>query len=299
MPSLIAIATCAEHPCGYDEESLEEALDRLGQPYEWAVWNDPTVDWSRFGVVALRSTWDYTEQLDAFLDWIVRVDAVATVVNPAPVVRWNAHKRYLLDLEARGIRIVPTELVAGRESVDVRAVVDRRGWPGGIVVKPSVSAGAKDLSHWHGDADGLAGAQAALDVLLGDGQDVLVQPLLDSIISEGEVSIMFIGAEPTHAVCKVPAAGDIRSQPHLGGAVTPVAPTDEHLAIGRAAIAAAAACCSVRVEDLVVARVDVVGSDGHLQLMELEMIEPYLFAPFAPAAGEKLAAALSTIARRP
>jgi glutathione synthase/RimK-type ligase-like ATP-grasp enzyme len=298
MPEPIALVTCADFPTGYDEEALERGLERAGQPYEWAVWDDASVDWSRFGLVVVRSTWDYTERLDAFLGWVAEVDAVAAMVSPARVVAWNAHKRYLLELESRGVAIVPTELVGAADPVDVAGVVDRRAWSDGVVVKPAVSAGARGLSHWPTDGAGLLAAQGAVDVLRRDRHDVLLQPLLGSIAAAGEISVMFIGGEPTHAVRKVPADGDIRSQPHLGGQVTAVTPTDEHLALGRAAIAAAAEVCSIATSELVVARVDCVEVAGEPRLMELELIEPYLFLPFASEAGERLAAELVAAATR-
>jgi glutathione synthase/RimK-type ligase-like ATP-grasp enzyme len=290
MREPIALVTCTDFPVGYEEESLERALEQLGQPYEWVVWDDPSIDWSRYGVVVVRSTWGYTEKVGAFREWLSHVDAMTTVVNPAAAIAWNAHKGYLLELAARGIAVVPTELVRSADDVVLPELARARRWSGGLVVKPAVSAGAAGLSVWPTTTD--PGAQAALTALTEAGHDVLVQPLLEEIRTGGETSVVFLAGEPTHAVRKVPAEGDIRSQPHLGAAVHAVTPTDAQIALGRQAMGAAAEASGVTVDDLVIARVDCIDIDGAPQLMEIELIEPYLFLPFAPAAGERLAAAL-------
>jgi glutathione synthase/RimK-type ligase-like ATP-grasp enzyme len=294
MGEPIALVTCADFPTGHDEESVERALEQLGQSFEWVVWDVASVDWSRFRVAVVRSTWDYTPKADAFREWLARVDDATTVVNPAAAIGWNAHKGYLLDLASRGIAVVPTELVRPGDDVELAEIVATRRWSEGLVLKPAVSAGAVGLTVWRASDD--LGALAALRALQDAGQDALVQPLLDEITTSGETSVIFLAGEPTHAVRKVPADGDIRSQPHLGASVQAVAPTDAQIALGRQAMAAAADASGVAVGDLLVARVDCIDLDGTPHLMEIELIEPYLFLPFAPAAGERLAAALCRVA---
>src|SRR5205823_14548407 len=71
-----------------------------------AVWDDPAVDWSAFALVVLRSPWDYTERRDAFVAWVESLGE--RVLNPPDVVRWNTDKRYLADLDAAGLPVVPT-----------------------------------------------------------------------------------------------------------------------------------------------------------------------------------------------
>src|SRR5438270_279769 len=97
----VALVTCAEHPDGWpDDHVLVDALRERGLRSEWACWDDPEARWGAAGIVVLRSTWDYPWRLDAFLDWLDYVGSIASLWNPPGLVRWNAHKRYLLDLEA-------------------------------------------------------------------------------------------------------------------------------------------------------------------------------------------------------
>ena len=44
---------------------VTSALETIGQPFEWVVWDDADVDWSRFDAVVVRTVWDYTIKIDA------------------------------------------------------------------------------------------------------------------------------------------------------------------------------------------------------------------------------------------
>ena len=96
----------------------------------------------------LRSTWNYTEHLDEFLAWATRVSQVTRLVNPVEIIEWNTDKRYLADLAARGIPVVPTVFVAPGEEVPPDAVA------GHVVVKPSVGAGSRGAKLFHDDVEG-------------------------------------------------------------------------------------------------------------------------------------------------
>ena len=57
----------------------------------------------------VRSTWDYFDRLDEFLDWVDRVDSRSRESSIRPnVIRWNSHKGYLAELgERRQCRCCP------------------------------------------------------------------------------------------------------------------------------------------------------------------------------------------------
>ena len=253
-----------------DRPVLEAALRRAGVDVDWVAWDDPAVDWSGYRAAWIRGTWDYTDRHLEFLDWADRVDAVGELWNPAPVVRWNSHKSYLLDFAARGISVVPSELVPSDSPRSIEAVLAERGWSE-AVVKPAVSAGAKGtvrLTLGSPDND------AAFAEARKHG-DVLVQPFVAEVAA-GETSIMVIDGHPSHAMRKIPAAGDFRVQFHLGGTEVAHEATTAELALAARALEAAGT-------DLLYARVDMVTPVGAApQLMELELIEPYLFLAVAP-----------------
>jgi hypothetical protein len=286
----IALATCAEVPVEADEAPLDEALAQAGVPFEWVVWDDPGVDWARFAGVLVRTTWDYTDKIDAFRAWAVEVDRVTALWNPAPVLVWNSHKRYLAELAARGVDVVPTVLVPAGAAVDV---ADLPAGPDGLVVKPAESVGAIGLTRWPAGASGAAGATGAVAALHDEGQDVLVQPLLRSIAEAGETSLIVVDGEVSHAVRKVPAPGDIRSQPEWGSDVTAVAPSVAEVALGRRALEVAADLVGIDPATIAYARVDSVTHGGVPVLMELELIEPDLYLAYDDRAAARVVAAVA------
>lgn len=255
-----------------DRSYLDAAVARLGIDAVWVSWRDPAVAWERFDAALIHSTWDYQEARDDFVEWAVRVGAVTRLCNPAPIVRWSSHKGYLLDLAAHGVPVVDTELVPRDAPVSLAAIAARRGWST-VVVKPAIGAGATGAGRWDsGDAD----ASAAFRSLLATG-DVLVQPYLAEIEDAGETSLLWLAGEVTHAVRKVPAAGDFRVQEHHGGRERVVEPTPAELELVREAVDAAN-----DVAPITYARIDCLTVDGAPRLMELEVLEPALFLSFAP-----------------
>jgi len=241
-------------------------------PGEWVAWRDPAVEWAAFDAVLIRSTWDYHEHVDEFVAWAGHVDTVSELYNPATVVRWNAHKGYLLDLEANKVQVVPTSVVERTRPETLSNVADRQGWRD-VVLKPSVSAGAKGTGRYRVDDPS---AERALRAIL-ETSDALVQPYLSEIETGGETSMVVIDGSLTHAVSKVPGAGDFRVQPHHGGAERVTEPTPAEVDLAEQVLDAVSTFGSV-----LYARIDCVTVEGRATLMELEVIEPALYLAVAP-----------------
>lgn len=107
---------------------------------------------------------------------------------------------------------------------------------------------------------------------------MMVQPFMPKIQEEGEYSFIFIYGSFSHALLKQAKAGDYRIQSTYGGVETAITPSDDDLAD-------AAAILDILREIPLYARVDMLrGDDGRLLLMELELIEPYLY----PLEGKRL-----------
>ena len=276
----IALATCAAMPgLAGDDRHLLAVLERRGVPAAPVVWEDPLADWGGSDVTVIRSCWDYAWRLAPFLAWLDTAAAASRVLNPPEIVRWNAHKRYLLDLTAADVPAVPTVVLERGTRTRLRDVLVERDWPDAVVKAAVGNSGryARRVS------PGSAGAlQAWLDRLLAR-EDVLVQPLVRSVADAGELSLVFIDGEFTHAVRKRSAGADFRVHDDYGGSVAPEDPHPAALEAAERALAAAGG-------DLMYARVDLVeGAAGDLEVMELELIEPELFLRFAPHAVERLA----------
>jgi glutathione synthase/RimK-type ligase-like ATP-grasp enzyme len=244
------------------------------------VWDQPC-DWSRFALVVSRTPWDYFHRLDEFLEWARGVAAVTPLLNPLPTIAWNAHKSYLLDLERAGVPIVPTVLVGRSAGADERVAALSR-FPR-AVIKPAVSGGAQGALRVDMALDADAAAMHLRTVLAE--KDALIQPFMAGVQDDGEASLIFFDGQFSHAVRKVPAAGDFRVHQHYGGSVVSHDPCAEQLAVARAALAVAP-------EPTAYARIDMVpGSSGPV-VMEAELIEPELFLGSDPRAPGRYAQCL-------
>jgi len=226
-----------------------------------AVWDDAAVDWDAFDLVVIRSTWDYTGRRDEFIAWAERLGE--RLVNPPEVVRWNTDKRYLAELEAAGLPIVPTRFVApGEEPGEL---------PAHCVVKPAISAGSQDTARHEDRAE----AEAHVRRLTEAGRVAMVQPYLDEVDEAGETALLYCEGEFSHAIRKGPLL--------LGGAATVeglFAPENitvrQPRAVEREVADAVVAETARRFGGpLLYARVDLIGSDP--VVLELELTEPSLF----------------------
>jgi glutathione synthase/RimK-type ligase-like ATP-grasp enzyme len=264
-PTEIALVTTSELPKpDRDSGLLVEALRQLGVSAAIVPWDQPA-DWSAFRLAVLRSPWDYPRRFQEFSAWAAEAAKATRLLNPLEVVRWNAHKQYLLDLPPRGVPIVPT-MLQRRVSGGPRELVGTE-IPGDIVVvKPAIGSGARDAVKGHREGDAVA---AQIELLLTKG-DVLIQPFVPEIATAGEVSLIYFEGDFSHALRKLPAAGDYRVQDQHGGTIHPHTPTPGEREVAAAALAAAPA-------PVTYARVDLVPYQGYPAIMELELIEPELF----------------------
>jgi glutathione synthase/RimK-type ligase-like ATP-grasp enzyme len=280
----IGLATCAKVPdLTADDRLLLDELLRRGVDARAVVWDDPAVDWATFDSVMIRSCWDYTLRPEPFLAWMDSLEKAGVPLwNPAGLVRWNHHKSYLQDLEQSGIPIVPTVFLERGARVSIAALLEERGWTE-AVVKPAVSASANRTSRV--SLAGAVQAQEDFDALLADG-DVLVQRFLPEIASLGEWSLIFIAGAFSHALLKRPAAGDFRVQVELGGSAVRQEPPP-----GLFEQAQTVARCIP--EPWLFARLDGVDLAGVFTIMEVELIEPFLFLADEPLAPMRLAEALT------
>ena len=201
MTPSVALATTPDLPeMDQDEPLVAAALEARGARVAELSWRDLEVDWGGFDAVVIRSTWDYTADLDGFLAWTRRVEAAGAVLcNDAATVAWNAHKRYLADLEGRGVPIVPTQWVDHGEEVDLATVASEGRWSG-VVAKPAVGAGAEGLIVVPPGGDPATAQQEF--ALLTETGDTMVQPFLDSVCRTGELSVVVIDGRVSHAVRK-------------------------------------------------------------------------------------------------
>jgi hypothetical protein len=248
------------------------ALREAGLAVELVRWDDPGVDWAGFDLAVVRSCWDYAWRLEEFLCW---AQTVPRLRNPVEVLRWNTDKVYLRDLERAGLAVVPTVW----DPAGAGELPDAPEW----VVKPSVSAGSRDTARW----DTPAAVLEHVEQLTGTGRTAMVQPYLSSVDALGETAMLFIGGGFSHAVRKGPllAAGEgVRQDRNSRGDLRPAEPTTAQRELAHAVFDAVPGLVGVERSPLY-ARIDLVqDADGRPVVLELELTEPSLFLPEAPAA---------------
>jgi glutathione synthase/RimK-type ligase-like ATP-grasp enzyme len=234
-----------------------------------AVWDDPAVDWTAFDLVVVRSTWDYPDRRDDFLAW---AESLSYVLNPPEVLRWNTDKRYLESIPD-AVPSVFLEPGAAFQAPDVP-----------FVVKPSVGAGSIGAARY---AAGDGRAVKHVEHLHAAGKTVMVQPYVEAVDRGGEIALIYIAGEYSHAVRKdalLAPGADPGSGLYLEETIDAAEPTRGELEVGARALAA------VPFEHLLYARVDLLPGAA---VLEVELTEPSLFIGYAKGAADRFAAAIA------
>lgn len=265
-----------------DDEHAIAPLAALGWEVSTVSWRQTAIPWDRFDAVIIRSTWDYPNDVPAFLDILGRINRQTRLANPLDLVHWNLAKTYLLDLEAKGVGIVPTLWMDDLNDRAAAEFADRLGTDQ-LVVKPVVGANGQDAFRFSRREDP---ARWAGIVDRFPGRPCMVQPFMPRVKTEGEFSLFFFSGEFSHATLRTPAANEFRSQEERGAEVHAVAPERRLLARGQQAMAALATLP-------LYARIDFVrNAAGDFDVMELELIEPSLYLRMDPGAPARFARAI-------
>jgi glutathione synthase/RimK-type ligase-like ATP-grasp enzyme len=261
------LVTCEKVPTlDPDDWLLARELQRRGLTVSIEAWSNRRAQWGASRLCVLRSTWDYHERCDEFIAWVGHAGSVTVLKNDPEVLRWNAHKSYLLELERRGVPVVPTAWVSRGRPCDLAELASARGWRD-VVLKPARGAASHEVTLVHRGAASFAVGQERLGHL-AQTQDVLVQPYLRSVVTYGERALIFFEGRYSHAVVKKPfdtvlVVGDAPSS--LAQA------TPAELAV------AAKALATVPGHPLY-ARIDLLRDDeNRVCVNEVELIEPGLY----------------------
>jgi len=276
----------------HDTPILLEALAAVGLEAAAVVWHSPSVDWSTFDLLVIRSPWDYSSRHHEFLEWLTMVSTLVPVQNDPKIISWNLDKRYLEDLRAVGVPTVPTHYCGASERLVDALRAYGSQW---VVVKPTVSAGSRDTGLFRADdPNALAlGAQ-----ILRTGREVMVQPEVESLSAGREIAVFLFGGEYSHAISK--GALLERGGGFKGGKYTEiprlVQPSEAQLRLAEQVMSSLPAAVGA-VDDSapVVARLDIVVDDrlGPV-LLEAELFEPALFVSEDAFAADRFAQVVLT-----
>ncbi|MCZ8133095.1 MAG: hypothetical protein O9284_17650 [Steroidobacteraceae bacterium] len=278
MPKIALATTAFARPLDEDFAPLAEALRGLGAQVEDPGWDDAGVDWSSYSLVLMRATWNYHDDLTAFLAWADHVARSSRLCNPPALVRWNTHKRYLLELERAGVPVIPTTVTEPDAAWTPPAAAE-------YVVKPAVGAGSRGARRCR--AVELAAARTHARELQAAGKALVTQPYLESVDSNGETALIWFDGEFSHAIRKGPLltpGGGATAALFAPESITARAAAADELEVGRRALAAIPGGAPLY------ARVDLIRDGaGQPRVLELELTEPSLFFAYAPGSAERFA----------
>lgn len=253
-----------------EDDELIIYLCKQGITIEKVIWDDANVDWTRYTAIVIKSPWDYHEKFDAFQNWLTRVETLGCkVLNSVDLLRWNSHKKYLLEIASAGFKVIPSAVLTSHSHETIEPFFTYFNTEK-LIIKPCISAGANNTLVV--SKANLATQEAILKKLLVE-HDFLVQPFMPQI-TEGEWSLLFFGGVFSHALVKVPTQGDFRVQHYFGGTFERQTPSEQLLATAQAIVTQFA-------PDALYARVDGIMVDQMFTLMEIELIEPLLYLSVA------------------
>lgn len=259
------------------------AMADLGWDVDTLAWRDVKVDWNTYDAVYICTPWDYPQHKDEFVQLLQNIeDSSAVLVNPLSLVHWTLAKTYLRDLEQRGTEIVPSIWFERFDAAQIPGWFDALG-SDKVVIKPEVGANAQDTHVLHNPI-----AAETVSRLLETFREraFLVQPFIENILLDGEYSLFYFSGAYSHAIRKIPRAGDFRVQEEYGGEIQSVQACEQLLAAGQHVM-------SFVDPQPVYARVDFVrGDNDKFLLMELELIEPSLYLSSDAAAASRFATAI-------
>jgi hypothetical protein len=158
---------------------------------------------------------------------------------------------------------------------------------GEFVVKPAVGAGSRDAQRFGREEKEDAARHAQR--MLNEQRSILLQPYLGKVDQLGETALLYFEGEFSHAIRKGPLLKRKEgptTELFAKEAITARVPDAAELRVGAQALQAAP------FETPLYARVDLIrDQQGEPVVLELELIEPSLFFPFAVGSAERFAAA--------
>lgn len=268
-----------------EDELVIKGFNEHGFEAVSVVWNQPDIDWSGFDAALIRSTWDYIDGKELFLDVLSQIEnSSCKLLNPLDAVRWNIDKNYLFDLERSGVPIVTTHLISDLDHASLQNMFIEGRWESAIL-KPTLGGGG---------ANSFRVSLHELDSTLrkltdqNPGHDYLLQPFIESVVIEGEWSFIYFNRRLSHVLLKKPAPNDYRVQGIYGGTVEIAEPTSRDILQAEMIIKRLPF-------DILYARLDLVRVNGDLSVMEVELIEPILSFNLFPQGVEHFVRATESV----
>jgi len=190
-----------------------------------------------------------------------------TFINSFELINWNLDKKYLIELNKKGINIPTSEVITKEDNLTLESLFKKHDFNEAII-KPTISGAARE-TYKISKNNFYKYEKKFFD--LKSKEDLIFQEFLSNIISKGEISLIFIGEHYTHAVKKIAKEGDFRVQDDHGGSVEVYNATKEEILFAQN-------CLSKCPTLPIYSRVDIIYDNrNEISLGEIELIEPELW----------------------
>ncbi len=270
-----------------EDQLLMNALEQIGLKTARVAWDDPKFDWKTTKCAIFRSTWNYIDHFKKFTNWLNYVSTKTQLINSAKTIKWNSDKHYLIELKEKGIHIAPTLFLEINQPQNLAKLHQETNWEN-TILKPVISASGKNT--YKITTENIEYLDRKFK-FLNKEEAYMLQPFQTNIVKRGEISIMMINGQFTHAVLKIAKAGDFRVQSNFGGSVQIYHPSQTEILFATSTLDALEVIP-------IYARIDVFyDNDNELALAELELIEPELWFRLFPKAVDFFAEAVLNLVR--
>ena len=98
------------------------------------AWDD-NPDLSNFDSAIFRTTWNYFNYLDEFIKFLTTWKNKLIFINPIDLVLWSLDKKYLFDLNSKGINIPESVLVKRGQVKKLKNISQKENWSK-LIIKP-------------------------------------------------------------------------------------------------------------------------------------------------------------------
>ena len=262
-----------------EDKILQNELENLGLRVCRQNWNNKNFDWLSCRYAIFRTTWDYFEKFKEFFCWIEKTQLKTKFINSVEIINWNIDKHYLKDLAINGINITPTIFLKKSQKITLKELFEKTQWIE-AVIKPAISGAARHT--YRINSENCYEYEDIFQSLINN-ESILFQEFMNSITITGEISLIMIGGQYTHAVKKNAKKNDFRVQDDHGGKVTEYNATYEEILFAKK-------CLKSAPFTPIYARVDIVYDNKNQPcLIELELIEPELWFRYNPKSAHLLA----------
>ncbi len=258
---------------------VQRSLENLGLKVARKDWDNSEFKWEETKYALFRTTWDYFDKFKKFKKWLEKTKNKTKFINSYEQIIWNTDKHYLLELSNKNIKIPPTEIIAKNTKKTLKEVFAKSNFKE-IIIKPTVSGAGR---HTYRINKNNINKYENIFSLLLKKEDFMVQEFQKNILTKGEISIMLINGEHSHAILKKAKKNEFRVQDDFGGTVHSYSASKEEIKFAENII-------SIIKPKPVYARVDLMlNNKNKIVLSELELIEPEMWFRKNPLAAEILA----------